>query len=104
VSGGSVTLSGNTGSHVLSVSEMPPHTHNTRHSPGPANPSLPALRETTHDTIASTVDTTYTIAAVNDSTGGGAGHVHPLSGSHSLSGATVPINVQFVDTIIATKD
>ena len=95
VSGGSVNFPANTGSHVLTESQIPSHSHsqasNTVLYNGGAQWAVPT------GGIGSTGGTT-------GSTGGGSGHSHTLGGSGSLTGATTPINVQYVDVIIAVKD
>ena len=69
--GGSDTLSGDTGSHTLTIAEMPAHHHQYDVPEYGGSGSEPA----THNTIAHTTYNRNT-----DDTGGGGGHVHPVDG------------------------
>ena len=81
--GGSATLSGTTGSHTLTVAEMPAHTHTMPTSVGGAGP----------DSFSGNPATQTKETA---STGGGGGHTHDLS---SVSNAPL-----YVDVILFKRD
>jgi len=86
------TISGSTGSHTLSTSEIPSHTHTSlcdATNPGPVGGV--AGRGGSPATFFNT-----------GATGGGGSHSHSLSATFSSGQAA--INVQYVDVIIATKD
>jgi hypothetical protein len=87
------TIAGSTGSHTLSTSEMPSHTHPTNvANAGFPGPSLPAAF----------YDPSYKINITSGATGGGGSHSHSLSAT--FSGGTAAINVKYVDVIMASKD
>ena len=67
--GGSKTASGNTGSHALSISEMPAHTHTVDTTGGEAGSTSRLAYGQSNTTKATS------------STGGGAGHTHTVSNS-----------------------
>lgn len=84
--GGSWTLAGLTvGSHVLSIAEMPAHTHDIE-GPGLAAQGAPGLRTPGAN-----------VGILTSSTGGGGGHVHGLTSDASWR----PLHH---DCIIAVKD
>lgn len=94
------------GSHTLSTPEIPSHTHGN--PIGPRGPNVP------WDGVGPSTQAydNAPITSQTDSTGGNAGHSHPLSGSATLSGslsspisASVPnMDLKYADSIIATKD
>lgn len=95
----SVTISGSTQSHTLTVSQIPAHTHTATgriHLVGAGGGFDWGGTTGTSDT------------RTTNSTGGGSGHSHTVnitSGSHSHSFSdTFNLDVQYVDLIIATKD
>ena len=83
--GGSATLAGTTGSHTLSIAEMPAHTHDVSVYGGFSAGSNPGSGATQ-------VGTTFTTT----STGGGGGHTHDLT-----SVACTPL---YVDVRLWKKD
>jgi len=83
--GGSATLSGTTGSHTLTTTEIPSHTHDVSVYGGFSAGSNPGSGATQ-------TGTTFTTT----STGGGGGHTHDLS---SVSNAPL-----YVDVILFKRD
>lgn len=87
---GSVTVSGTVGSTTLTTAQIPSHNHsNGTTSGGTQGPNC--------GSSAGSVTST-------GSTGGGGSHTHSFSGSGTLSGNAINLAVQYVDTIIATKN
>lgn len=93
------TLSGSTDSHVLTLAQIPSHTHTIT--------TDQVLGVTDTSRVGKTVDggggtnasqPSWTAA----SAGGGEGHSHTLSAS--FSGGAIDLDVQYVDVIIAAKD
>ena len=98
---GSVSMSGNIGSTTLSTSQIPSHSHAYEHT-GSNNPYKTVLARTSSRQQGFTNTT-------NTGGGGSHNHNHNLSGSLSVnsstfSGTAKDLAVQYVDTIIATKD
>jgi microcystin-dependent protein len=97
----SVTITGSTASHTLTVSQIPAHTHtiNEGRTQGDGGNLYASGDDTT-----GTAFTTQT----SSSTGGSTGHSHNISltsGSHTHSFSdTFNLDVQYVDLIIAQKD
>jgi len=98
----SVTISGSTASHTLTVSQIPSHSHTAtvyEEGGGPGQPNF--------DARSGGFTSTHTTSDINN-TGGSQGHSHNISltsGSHSHSFSdTFNLDVQYVDFIIATKD
>jgi len=96
---GSVAMSGNIGSTTLSTSQIPSHSHTTNvgSAQGYWNPYINTVP--------------YNGSSNTGNTGGGGSHNHShnLSGSltvnsSTFSGTAKDLAVQYVDTIIATKD
>jgi hypothetical protein len=89
---GSVSVSGTVGSTTLSTSQIPSHTHTY-----------------TFPTSGTFGDNDSTAARVGGTTstgaeGGGQSHNHSWSGTATLTGTAINLEVQYVDVIIATKD
>jgi hypothetical protein len=89
---GSVSVSGTVGSTTLSTSQIPSHTHTY-----------------TFPTSGTFGDNDSTAARVGGTTstgaeGGGQSHDHSWSGTATLTGTSINLEVQYVDVIIATKD
>tara|TARA_R100000951_G_scaffold82460_1_gene70148 strand:+ start:3957 stop:4556 length:600 start_codon:yes stop_codon:yes gene_type:complete len=83
------TIAGSTGSHTLTISEMPSHNHSMSFMYGGGNNPTTGSDPYYH--------TKYT-----NNTGGGGSHSHSLSAT--FSGGAAAINVEYVDLIIASKD
>ena len=86
------TIAGSTGSHTLSIAEMPSHNHS-------------AYRYNTESnrwavSYVNSGGATTNAAILN--TGGGGSHSHSLSAT--FSGGVAAINVKYVDAIMASKD
>jgi len=77
---GAETFSGTSGSHAISVAEMPAHTHS--HQP----PGAQAGTTYSSASKAAVAETTYM-----SSTGGGGGHTHTIAGSTLQPSVTVYI-------------
>lgn len=104
---GSVSVSGSVGGTTLSTAQIPSHNH------------LGGSRRI-WDATAGEYGSTGDLGSVanplarhtgaqyrldyTSSTGSGASHDHSFSGSGSFSGSAINLAVQYVDTIIATKD
>tara|TARA_R100000808_G_C2114613_1_gene127663 strand:+ start:41 stop:727 length:687 start_codon:yes stop_codon:yes gene_type:complete len=89
------SVSGNTASHTLTISQIPEHTHSYNqkvyNQPGVGNAGGGGARVTEADQGATT-----------GSTGGGGGHSHGATGL-SFSGSAINLDVSYVDVIICTK-
>lgn len=92
---GSVSVSGTVGGTTLTTAQIPSHNHSvtvyglTISAPtGGSNGAISTINPS---------DTT-------GSTGGGGSHDHSFSGSGSFSGTAINMAVQYVDTIICSKD
>lgn len=94
---GSVSVSGTVGSTTLAESQIPSHTH-----------PIPASKDWNNgaNNVAqwSTSGIYTPTSNVTSATGGGGSHNHSFSGSGSFSGSAINLAVQYVDTIIATKN
>jgi len=102
---GSVSMSGNIGSTTLSTSQIPSHTHTTSYGDYVSNLGNGGNRARGYNGLISPRE------SASGSTGGGGSHNHNhnLSGSltvnsSTFSGTAKDLAVQYVDTIIATKD
>lgn len=106
--GGSVSVSGSVGSTTIDSSQMPSHYHTG---------GTQRIWDSSGGYYGSTGDVGnvgYPLARYTGSanfrldytsyTGGGGSHNHSFSGSGSFSGSAMDFAVQYVDTIIATKD
>lgn len=88
------TIAGSTGSHTLSTSQIPSHSHTV---------STSSYAGELNNGYVSKPDSTYQASSVNTgSTGGNGSHSHSLSAT--FSGGTAAINVKYVDAIMASKD
>jgi hypothetical protein len=114
---GTVSMSGDTGSHTLTTSQIPSHSHFTFNNVNSAATSSGPNLNTTHAPYqgwrANGADYAYWMgnsgAAANrgksSDTGGGSGHSHSIGTiSGTFSGAAMDFDVQYVDVILATKD
>ena len=98
VSLGSLTVSGTTGSHTLTTTEIPPHAHYignaviTGGGPFAAGPG----------------SGNFSYGTWSDNAGGGGGHSHSFSGSTSgsatFTGNSINLAVQYLDMILCTKN
>lgn len=90
---GTVTVSGSTGNHTLTIPQIPSHNHTISQaapsfSPGNGGSSLYGGGTKT-----------------SNNTGGNGAHAHPLTiSSSTFSGNAINLAVRFVDVIRATKD
>ena len=93
------TTTGTVGSHTLTTSEMPSHSHVV---PGASSSNL------NYGPIRNLVGRQMSYNSVNtNSTGGGGSHSHGFTGSahnHSITVSNLDMQVQYVDVILATKD
>lgn len=99
---GSVSVSGTVGATTLSTDQMPSHNHmqgRASEDLGLAYGRGPNTGTWRDGLTQNTQNLPYT-----SSTGGGGSHNHSFSGSGSFSGAAINLAVQYVDTIIATKN
>lgn len=91
------TAGGTVGNHTLATSQIPSHTHVMKND-----------RSFTRTGTSWVVGHTQVYSDYNTgATGGGGSHNHSFSGSshnHSFTGTAIDMAVQYVDTIIATKD
>jgi hypothetical protein len=85
------TISGSTGSHTLTIAEMPSHNH-----------GFDGTNSGTGGGRIAFSDSASTGGRVTNNTGGGGSHSHSLSAT--FSGGTAAINVKYVDVIMASKD
>jgi hypothetical protein len=85
------TISGSTGSHTLTIAEMPSHNH-----------GFDGTNSGTGGGRVAFSDVASTGGRVTNNTGGGGSHSHSLSAT--FSGGTAAINVKYVDAIMASKD
>ena len=99
---GSVSMSGNIGSTTLSTAQIPSHSHAIpQFQPyGPYGFGITTEKFSNNNNVGSTRNT---------GSGGSHNHNHNLSGSltvnsSNFSGSAKDLAVQYVDTIIATKD
>lgn len=110
-----VTITGSTGSHTLTTSEMPAHGHRI-YDTTIRDSSLSTENYSSHQAVSIiTAGRAYITNSEADSnpfieqTGGGSGHTHDAGtlagGSHTHSFSdTFNLDVQYVDFIIANKD
>jgi len=97
---GSVSMSGNIGSTTLSTNQIPSHSHQMKRT-GPNNPQ--------QEILGGALQSWKYVNTESTGGGGSHNHNHNLSGSLSVnsstfSGTAKDLAVQYVDTIIATKD
>lgn len=105
---GSVSVSGSVGSTTLGTGEIPSHYHTG---------GTQRIWDSSGGYYGSTGDVgsvSFPLARYNggaafrldytSSTGGGGSHTHSFSGSGSFTGSAMNLAVQYVDTIIATKN
>lgn len=105
-SGGSWVISGlskgslSVDGHILSIAEIPPHTHSYKVRPLDAiNNSNAAFSAGSNGAFHN--ESTENKSGVINSTGGGAAHAHGLSGSPGHDGAWRPA---YIDVIVASID
>jgi len=101
---GSVSMSGNIGSTTLSINQIPSHKH-----PVPKAPNNDGSQTAFYMTNNKPQNNINNNAMRNAGGGGSHNHNHNLGGNLSInssnfSGTTKDLAVQYVDTIIATKD
>jgi hypothetical protein len=105
---GSVSVSGTVGATTLSTSQIPSHNHLGGHPRANGfeyNNSLYGTTTAGSYAVSSQASGYYTgNFAYTSSTGSGGSHDHSFSGSGSFSGSAINLAVQYVDTIIATKN
>ena len=99
----SVTITGSTAAHTLTISEMPAHTHTEGGTQefGTTSSTATGVRNTGNSTPGNQFET--------QSTGGGGSHSHDVGtlagGSHTHTFSdTFNLDVQYVDLIICSKD
>lgn len=95
---GSVSVSGTVGGTTLTTAQIPSHSHSITSGSLVTGISLPAASGTPYSAISS-----LTVPTIGN-TGGGGSHDHSFSGSGSFSGTAINLAVQYVDTIICSKD
>lgn len=103
---GSVSVSGTVGGTTLTTSQIPSHNHiqaygNDGGITGRYG-NVTGLSSVRIDYEGSNINGTQ--SAYTSSTGSGGSHDHSFSGSGSFSGSAINLAVQYVDTIIATKN
>lgn len=93
---GTVSVSGSTGNHTLTIPQIPSHSH----------PVSARVNYTTNPAIFATTSPIGSPSTkVTNNTGGGGAHAHPLTiSSSTFSGNAINLAVRFVDVIRATKD
>ena len=99
----SVTITGSTAAHTLTISEMPAHTHTEGGTQefGTTSSTATGVRNTGNSSPGNQFET--------QSTGGGGSHSHDVGtlagGSHTHTFSdTFNLDVQYVDVIICSKD
>ena len=111
------SISGSTGSHTLTTNEIPSHTHftfntttNNTNTPGVSSTNSPAANNTLYagnnGYIMTGSGTTPTLG-ISSPTGGGGSHSHgvgTLAVTSTFTGSGNPLDVLYVDVIIASKD
>lgn len=109
----SVAADGNVGNTTLTVSQMPAHNHNFLTSgSGSSNITVSSGGTTTNNTLildkgGSSSHTHGFTGIAHTHTFTGSAHTHTFTGtahSHTFTGTAIDLDVQYVDTIIASKN
>lgn len=116
---GTIALSGSTGSHALTASQIPSHNHKMFNSVATSGvPSVPGANQAVtyrnqHPYQAGSEIFSYIMDGVSGSanigvtgsTGSGGGHTHGVGTlAATLTGTAIDLDVKFVDVIVCTKD
>jgi hypothetical protein len=99
---GSVSISASTGAYTIATADMPSHNHEMAY--GSENLGLGWGQGSTSSSWRQSFNPNTYPRPLTSPTGGGGGHSHSVTGSGTFTGSALDFSVQYVDTIIATKD
>jgi hypothetical protein len=103
---GSVSVSGSVGSTTLDGNMIPGHNHlgGSWQIYDAAAPNYGSYSASITNPLGRWVGTNTAYLAYTSTTGGGGSHNHSFSGSGAFTGNAMDFAVQYLDTIVATKD